>query len=301
MISVCLPTYKGSHLLPDSLPTILSQSYGNFEIIIGDDNGENVEEAEKTLNVINAFNSDKIRYIRNDKNLGYPLNLQSLVKKSSGDIIFLFAQDDLLAKDVFERVFQVFINHPEVGVITRPYFWFAKDWRKPIRALTPFSIEKDTILDLHSCGWEGFYKIFESVGQLSGLAYRKSCIDLPFHNDIFPAHIYPFASILTKNKCMYLRDYTVAVGTEDSQTRLMSSIYQESPTLTWINMYKNVFDKPEFIKYKKYGIRHASTNYLGLLQIKCHSNFIFFIVISFPSIFNFKISLVFTLISILPK
>lgn len=307
-ISICLPTYKGSSLLTASLKTIVSQSYENIEILIGDDNGNDEIESEKVLSIIKSFESNKITYFKNKKNLGYPENLKSLVSKTNGDIIFLFAQDDLLASNSLKLIRRVFDDNPEVGVITRPYFWFAKDWSQPIRALTPYDDNKDTILDLRSAGWFEFYKIFESVGQLSGLAFRKSCLDVPFHHEIFPAHIYPFASILKKYKCMYLKDYIVAVGTEDSQTRLMSSIYDSSPALAWIKMYQAIFDTEEFKKFKKFGIKHACTNYLGLLQIKCHSNFFNFIreiwiMISYRPIilFNLKFILIVCLCLCLPK
>ena len=113
-----------------------------------------------------------------------------------------------------------------------------------------------------------FKKIFDSVGQLSGLAYKKSCLEIPFHNDVFPAHIYPFAGILRKHKCVFLKDYTVAVGIKDSQTRFVSSICDKSPTESWINMFNTVFSEEEFSKQRGWGNDNISSHYLGLVQLK---------------------------------
>lgn len=36
--SICLPTYKGTHVLGMALEGIFNQDYQDFEILIGDDN-----------------------------------------------------------------------------------------------------------------------------------------------------------------------------------------------------------------------------------------------------------------------
>ena len=74
-----------------------------------------------------------------------------------------------------------------------------------MRAVTPYDPVKDAVLSIYD-GKEAFNKIFDSVGQLSGLAYRREYLEIPFHHDVFPAHIYPFAGILKKHKCDVLID-----------------------------------------------------------------------------------------------
>ena len=125
----------------------------------------------------------------------------------------------------------------------------------------------DSILSILD-GQKTFNKIFDSVGQLSGLAYKKECLEIPFHHDVFPAHIYPFAGILKKHKCVFLKDYTVAVGIRNSQTRMVSSIYDKSPTESWIKMFNTVFSEEKFSMQRKWGNEGMTSHYVGLVQLK---------------------------------
>ena len=266
--SVCLPTYKGAHVIGMALECIFNQDYQNFEILIGDDNPPDVQKyRQATLDVVRRFDQSRIRYIANKRNLGYALNLKNLVAQASGDIIYLFAQDDILAKGAFRKTYEAFVSDFDVGVVTRPYFWFMEDIRRPVRAVTPYNAERDTVLSLKD-GKQAFLKIFESVGQLSGLAYRRAYLEVPFHEDTFPAHIYPFAGILRRDKCVFLKDYVVAIGIKESQTRFVSGIYDRSPTQSWLDMYDTVFVGPKYAEARQWGHEHICTNFMGLVQLR---------------------------------
>jgi glycosyltransferase involved in cell wall biosynthesis len=267
--SICIPVYKGSHLIGDMLRSILNQEdFQNFEIIIGDDNPADLgDEIEKTKNIIASFNDERIKYFKNEKNLGYAKNLQGIVSRAKNDVLFLMAQDDILAKDTLRKTHDAFFLGDNVGVVTRPYFWFMDDIKKPVRAVFPYSEKKDSVISIFD-GEKEFLKIFESVGQLSGLAYRREFLEVPFNDECFPAHIYPFAGILRKHKCAFLKDYTVAIGIIDSQTRSVSSIYDLSPTQSWLKMYRIVFADEKYKKQREWGERHILSNFMGLVQLK---------------------------------
>lgn len=270
--SICLPVYKGSHILKGAIESILSQNFENLEIIIGDDNPpELLDEIRKTREIIESFRDDRIKYYKNEKNLGYAVNLKTIVSRAKNDIIFLMAQDDILAKDALQKTHNAFLLDDDVGVVTRPYFWFEKDINKPVRAVLPYDENKDTVISVFN-GKREFMKIFESVGQLSGLAYWREFLEVPFNEECFTAHIYPFAGILCKHKCVFLKDYTVAVGIMNSQTRSVSSIYDLSPTESWLKMYRVVFSGDEFKKLREWGEEHILTNFVGLVQLKNYAN-----------------------------
>lgn len=267
--SICVPVYKSSHLIGEMLQSILGQdNFDNFEIIIGDDNPPELrDEIEKTKKVIDSFSDSRIKYHKNEKNLGYAVNLQKIVSRAQNDVLFLMAQDDILAKDALQKTHDAFFLSDNIGVVTRPYFWFEKDIKKPVRAVLPYDKNKTSVISIFD-GKNEFMKIFESVGQLSGLAYRREFLEVPFNDECFPAHIYPFAGILRKHKCVFLKDYTVAIGIMDSQTRSVSSIYDLSPTESWLKMYRTVFAGKEYEKQRKWGEKHILTNFIGLVQLK---------------------------------
>ena len=268
--SICVPIYKSSHLIGAMLDSILEQDgfYSDFEILIGDDNPpEEVEEIRKTKEVVDSYNDDRIKYYKNEVNLGYAKNLQGIISRAQNDILFLMAQDDILAKDALKKTHDAFLLEDNIGVVTRPYFWFEEDFHKPVRAVLPYNKNRDSVISIFD-GRKEFMKIFESVGQLSGLAYRREFLEIPFNDECFPAHIYPFAGILRNHKCVFLKDYTVAVGIMDSQTRFISSIYDLSPTESWLKMYRTVFADDKYKQQRKWGEEHILTNFMGLVQLK---------------------------------
>lgn len=263
--SICIPTYNGRDFIGETLKSILSQGFTDFEIIISDDcSTDNTEE------VVRSFRDERIRYFRNETNLGYGDNLNMCCAKASGDILFLMGHDDILLEDALQKTCNAFMLGEDIGVVTRPYYWFEDDFRKPVRAILPYDKNRDTILSIFD-GERQFRAIIDSVGQLSGLAYRKKFIDIPFHKEIFPAHIWPFMSILKRYRCVYLRDFTVAVRIGTSMTRFKPDIYEISPTTSWVKMFNSVFCEERFKKVKRIGIKHMATHFLGLVQLKTYA------------------------------
>ncbi len=266
--SVCMPVYKGSKVLARALQSIMEQSFGDFEIIVGDDNPpEYHEEIKRTISIVQSFNHGQIRYVKNLINLGSAKTLKKLVSYARNDIIFSFCQDDILLPGALQKTHDAFLLHRDVGAVTRPYYWFEKDPTEPMRAVLPYSSERDTVLSL-SDGDRAIKKIFESLGQISGLAYRRKWLTTPFHKEIFVGHIYPFAGILRRHRCVYLKDFTVAVDIKYSQTRHNPSIYTPSPTRSWVDMIESVYPKKKFSRIRAVAIEQIVTHFEGLVQIK---------------------------------
>ncbi len=263
--SICIPTYNGALWIGETLKSIFVQDFKDYEIIISDDNS-----TDGTIKVIERFRDERLKIFKNEKNLGYGKNLQILKRLAKGDILFLMGQDDILAKNALSMTYNAFLLDENIGVVTRPYYWFDEDVRKPVRAVTPYNENEDSIISVFD-GEKEIHKIFESVGQLSGLAYKKEYMDIDFHDETFPAHIYPFASITKKHKVVFLKDYTVAVRIVSSQTRFKSSIYDISPTESWVKMFRSIYNSDKYKTIREAGIKQISTHFEGLIQLKTYS------------------------------
>ena len=260
---ICIPSYNGASLIGQTLESILAQDFQNYTIIISDDNS-----TDNTIEVVKSFKDERIKIFRNKENLGYGRNLEVLKNLAKGDILFLMGQDDVLGKGALSKTNNAFLLNADVGGVTRPYFWFDEEIAHPVRAVRPYDKNQDSEISVFD-GKKAIQKIFESVGQLSGLAYRMKYMDIGFHEDIFPAHIYPFASILKKHKVVFLKDYTVAVRIGSSVTRHNSRIYDRSPIESWIKMFETVFSGKEYADFRKQCINFiTSTHFDGLVQLK---------------------------------
>jgi len=244
----------------------------NYDLIVVDDcSKDNTEE------VVKKIRDKRIKYFKNKQNLGYSGNLEECRKKATGDIIYLMGQDDILGKDALLNTYHVFNLSEDVGAVTRPYFWFDKEVEVPVRAKKQLNPLKDETVFIKDDP-KKIKAVFETLDQLSGLAYRRKYMDLPFHPDIFPCHVYPFASIFKKHPVVFLRDYNIAVRISSSQTRSLSSIYEKSPMKSWKEMFDNVFYEKKYQKIKNYLIKNfVAVNYVGLVQLRNYAKFEYFL------------------------
>ena len=271
-IDILIPTYNGSKCLRDTIYSILSQSYRDFRIIICDDASK-----DDTLKVVNQIKDPRIDIIKNDKNLGYSINLERARQFATAEFIYLMGQDDIMAQDTLKNTLKAFNLSPNIGAVTRPYFWFDKDINTPVRAKKQLSQKKDVIVKITDNS-KKVIRVFQTLDQLSGLAYRRSFMKLPFHPDIFPCHIYPFADIFKNHPVVFLKDFNIAVRIASSQTRSLSSIYTKSPLLSWVEMVKSVYHEKKYQKIKKYLIKDFITkNYVGLVQLRNYAKYRYFI------------------------
>ena len=261
--SILIPTYNGDSVLKETILSILSQSYGNFEIIIHDDCSK-----DNTIEVARSIKDKRITVFSNENNLGYPGNLEACRQKASGDILFLMGQDDILGDDAILATKKAFELNDNIGAVTRPYFWFDEDINKPVRAKEQLNPHADEIVGIGD-SFEKIHAVFSTLDQLSALAYRREAVNIPFHPDIFPCHVYPFADIMKRHKVVFLKNYNLAVRIAHSQARHVSSIYDKSPMKTWIELFETVFCEDEHSELRKYLISEfVSTNYVGLVQIR---------------------------------
>jgi len=266
-LTIIIPTYNGSGWIEACIKSILTQSFQDYTIIISDDCS-----SDDTVDLIRKIKDNRIIIHQNKKNVGYAKNLQILKKYVKGDILFLMGQDDILLRDGLLKTYSVFLKDESVGVVTRPYYWFDGKIKKPVRIILPYDPKHDRIISITD-GKREVQKIFESVGQLSGLAFRMKYMQTNFNDETFPSHIYPFAEITKKYKVVYLHDYTIAVRIESSQTRFKSSIYDLSPTLSWVKMFKSVYHENKYKRIRDAGIEQMATNFVGLVQLKNFSTF----------------------------
>ena len=267
-LSILMPVYNGQDFIKQAISNVLSQSFLDYELIIVDDCS-----LDKTPQIVKSIKDKRIKFSQNKKNLGYSGNLEKCRKKAKGEIIYLLAQDDILSLDALLDTYKAFRNHPKIGAVTRPYYWFDESVKKPVRAKTQLNPNKNEIVTINDNN-ERIVRVFQTFDQLSGLAFRKKFIKLPFHQDIFTCHIYPFADIFKKHPIVFLKDYNTAVRIRSSQTRSLSSIYNKSPMQSWIDMFSAVYPERKYDKFRKYFISNfVAKNYVGLIQIRNYGSY----------------------------
>lgn len=110
-LSIGLPVYNGENYLDEALNSILNQTYSDFELIISDN-----ASTDKTSNICHEFASKdkRIKYFRNNKNLGAASNFNRVFELSSCEYFKWAAHDDLHAPDFLEKCVNVLEKDPTI-------------------------------------------------------------------------------------------------------------------------------------------------------------------------------------------
>jgi glycosyltransferase involved in cell wall biosynthesis len=109
LVSVGLATYNGARFLPDTLDSLLGQTFHEFELIISD-NASDDDTQEICLDY--ADRDPRISYFRNDQNLGAPANFNRAFERSSSKYFMWASDHDLWDPKFMEEGVQALNSEP---------------------------------------------------------------------------------------------------------------------------------------------------------------------------------------------
>ncbi|MGI9860908.1 glycosyltransferase family 2 protein [Moorella naiadis] len=103
LVTIAIPTFNRAHYIAETVESALNQTYENIEIIISDNcSTDNTEE------IVKQFKEGKIRYYRQNTNIGMVGNWNFCLQQATGDFFLLLSDDDLLEKEAIERLLSQF-------------------------------------------------------------------------------------------------------------------------------------------------------------------------------------------------
>jgi glycosyltransferase involved in cell wall biosynthesis len=113
LISVIIATYDRSNLIGRAIESVLNQSYTNFELLIIDDSID-----DKTCEIVKAFNSLKIHYIKSPKKSGIAAARNLGIKHAKGKFIaFLDDDDEWLSHKLAVQIESLKKSGQKVGLV----------------------------------------------------------------------------------------------------------------------------------------------------------------------------------------
>ena len=114
--SVMIPTHQCAAYLGPCLESVLDQlddtGFGpdQVEIVVVDDCSDDAPEA-----VVEAIGGGRVRFVRNERNLGAIGNFNACLAAATGELVHLLHGDDVSAPGFYAAASQVFDDHPEVA------------------------------------------------------------------------------------------------------------------------------------------------------------------------------------------
>ncbi len=110
-LSIGLPVYNGDKFIKEAIDSILAQTFEDFELIISDN-----ASTDRTEEICRAYveQDQRIRYYRNEKNIGCARNFNRTFELSSSEYFKWVAYDDLHAPDFIMKCVEVLDKDPTV-------------------------------------------------------------------------------------------------------------------------------------------------------------------------------------------
>lgn len=104
-VSVIIPTYNRAHLIERSINSVLQQTYDDLELIVVDD-----ASTDNTSSVISKITDKRLRYFRNEKNIGPSKSRNKGIELAKGELIAFHDSDDEWCEDKLEKQINLLNN-----------------------------------------------------------------------------------------------------------------------------------------------------------------------------------------------
>lgn len=176
MVSVIVPTYNRPVLLAKSLKSILNQTYQNFEIIVVNDGGSDVE------NIIADLNSNRnIIYTAHALNKGLAAARNTAIKMAKGKYIAYLDDDDIYYPEHLEELCTFLENTDYKVAYTEAYRAYQKKVNGKYvvtERITPYTVDLDRD-QLLVC----------NLFPVLCVMHEKSCLDeIGYFDESLPTH-----------------------------------------------------------------------------------------------------------------
>jgi glycosyltransferase involved in cell wall biosynthesis len=106
-------SYNSASFIRETIRSVLSQTYGNWEYVICDDCS-----TDDTVGIIKSYGDPRIKVFINEKNLGYIENGIRLRRYLGGAFVKVLDHDDILYADCLRRQLDVLLSRPDAGMVT---------------------------------------------------------------------------------------------------------------------------------------------------------------------------------------
>ncbi|MBP1995596.1 glycosyltransferase family 2 protein [Paenibacillus eucommiae] len=109
-----MPTFQRAAHLKEVIPSILNQTFQDFEIIIVDNHS-----TDDTAEIVASFKDERIHFYQNERNIGAARNHNRCLLEAKGTYIkFLHSDDRFTTNRALEKLYEAAILYPEAGLLT---------------------------------------------------------------------------------------------------------------------------------------------------------------------------------------
>ena len=124
LVSVIMNCYNGEKYLEESIQSVISQTYDNWELIFWDNRSE-----DKSSEIFKKYQDKRFKYFYANKHTSLYEARNLAIQKSTGDFISFLDTDDLWEKQKLEKQMGYFEDR-SIGVVYSNYWLTKKDLKE---------------------------------------------------------------------------------------------------------------------------------------------------------------------------
>lgn len=121
-LTVITPVYQGEKFLKETINSVLSQSFKDFEYLVIDDGS-----SDKSNEVISSIYDLRINYIKQSPNKGKSNTLNTALAMVKTPLVSFLDQDDVLCDGSLEKRVNFMKSNPEIDLIYGDYYFMDKN------------------------------------------------------------------------------------------------------------------------------------------------------------------------------
>lgn len=112
-VTAVVPSYNAAEFIKATLDSLAAQTWGNLEILIGDDCSR-----DATPEILRDFAAghNNARVVPRSRNLGWIDNSNDLMARAQGEFIFFAFHDDVLDAEYVEKLVKCLLQRPEAVI-----------------------------------------------------------------------------------------------------------------------------------------------------------------------------------------
>lgn len=252
-ISIITASYNYENYIKETIQSVLSQTYNDWEMIIVDDCS-----TDNSVNVIKSYNDERIKLFVNEKNLGLKETLKRGIKEATSDWIVFLESDDVLSPDYLAKKVEIAQKYNDINLIFNDCEFFGDEER--VKAFEHALKKTRSLLQNQSYPKKMLYDFYQS-------------------NKIFT-----FSSVMTKRsdllkvnfnaKLDYLIDWHLWI-----QLSSLGKFYYLSEKLTKWRLHNNSYINSST---QKSPVDLQAASYIEVFKSKKDIGILLFILISHP-------------------
>ncbi len=122
LITVLMPVYNAEKHIEETIKSILNQTYKEFELLLIDDGC-----TDNTIKIIKKNRDERIKIIKNEKNIGLTKSLNKGIRLAKGKYIARMDSDDIMFKNRLKKQIEVLEKEKEIALVGSRAIFFYDD------------------------------------------------------------------------------------------------------------------------------------------------------------------------------